>query len=71
MLAGWAGGFWAQLAATQGDALSARQALLAAAWLHGRAADLQTAGSPGSLGLRAGPLTELMREVAAARGPRP
>jgi hydroxyethylthiazole kinase-like uncharacterized protein yjeF len=70
VLAGWAGGFWAQLAATRGDALSARQALIAAAWLHGHAADLQAARVPGSLALRAGELTELMRQVAAARQPR-
>jgi hydroxyethylthiazole kinase-like uncharacterized protein yjeF len=68
VLAGWVGGFWAQLAATQGDAPSARQALLAAAWLHGRAADLLLARSPTSLALRAGALTEAMREVAAAPG---
>jgi ADP-dependent NAD(P)H-hydrate dehydratase / NAD(P)H-hydrate epimerase len=71
VLAGWTGGFWAQLAATHGDALSARQALVAAAWLHGHAADLQAAHSPRSLALRAGELTELMREAAAARRPRP
>jgi len=67
VLAGWLGGFWAQLAPLHGDALSARQALQAATWLHGRAADLLQARSPGSLALRAGQLTELMRNVAAAR----
>lgn len=67
VLAGWVGGFWAQLAASRGDALSARQALQAATWLHGRAADRLCAGSPGSLALRAGQLTELMRDTAAAR----
>jgi hydroxyethylthiazole kinase-like uncharacterized protein yjeF len=71
VLAGWAGGFWAQLAATRGDAPSAQQALLAAAWLHGRAADLLLARSPTSLALRAGALTEAMREAAAARRPQP
>jgi NAD(P)H-hydrate repair Nnr-like enzyme with NAD(P)H-hydrate dehydratase domain len=68
VLAGWAGGFWAQLAATLGDTLSARHSLAAAAWLHGRAADLQFERSPGSLAIRAGELTEQMRAVAAARG---
>jgi hydroxyethylthiazole kinase-like uncharacterized protein yjeF len=67
VLAGWAGGFWAQLAALRGDALAARQALQAATWLHGRAADQLAARSPGSLALRAGQLTELMRDTAAAR----
>ncbi len=67
VLAGWAGGFWAQMAATHGDAASAIQALRAAAWLHGRAADLQLARLPGSLAQRAGALTEAMREVAAAQ----
>jgi len=71
VLAGWIGGFWAQLAASHGDALSARQALLAAAWLHGRAADIQLARSPGSLAIRAGELSEQMRAVAAARHPQP
>ena len=71
VLAGWAGGFWAQLAATQGDALSARQSLMAAVWLHGHAADLQFDRSPGSLAIRAGELSEQMRALAAARGLRP
>ena len=69
VLAGWIGGFWAQLAPTQGDALSARQALIAATWLHGRAADLQLARAPGSLALRASELSEQMRAVAATRRP--
>ena len=71
VLAGWIGGLWAQLAATQGDALSARQALTAATWLHGHAADAQLARSPGSLAVRAGELSELMRDLAAARSRRP
>jgi hydroxyethylthiazole kinase-like uncharacterized protein yjeF len=71
VLAGWVGGFWAQLAPTQGDALSARQALVAAAWLHGRAADDQLARAPTSLAHRAGELTEAMRTVAAAQGRSP
>jgi hydroxyethylthiazole kinase-like uncharacterized protein yjeF len=71
VLAGWTGGFWAQLAATRGNDLSARQALIVATWLHGRAADLQAAHSPGSLALRAGELTELMRQASAARPPHP
>ena len=69
VLAGWAGGFWAQLAATQGDAVSARQALIAAAWLHGRAADLQAAQTPDGLALRAGDLAGLMRAAVATREP--
>ena len=67
VLAGWAGGFWAQLAPAHGDQASARLAVQAAAWLHGHAADLQLARWPHSLALRAGELTERMREVAAAR----
>lgn len=70
VLAGWIGGLWAQLAATQGDALSARLALTAAVWLHGRAADIQLARSPGSLAFRAGDLTEMMRDLVAARSRR-
>jgi ADP-dependent NAD(P)H-hydrate dehydratase / NAD(P)H-hydrate epimerase len=69
VLAGWVGGFWAQLAPQHGDAASARLALQAAAWLHGRAAELLWARSPGSLAVRAGQLSELMRDVAAARPP--
>jgi hydroxyethylthiazole kinase-like uncharacterized protein yjeF len=68
VLAGWIGGLWAQLAARQGDAASAQQALLAATWLHGRAADLLLARLPGSLALRAGALSEAMRDAAAAPG---
>lgn len=71
VLAGWIGGLWAQLAAIQGNALSARQALTAAAWLHGRAADVQFARWPGSLAMRAGELSERMRDLAAARSLRP
>jgi hydroxyethylthiazole kinase-like uncharacterized protein yjeF len=67
VLAGWTGGFWAQLATTHGDQVSARLAVQAAAWLHGHAADLQLARWPHSLALRAGELTERMREAAAAR----
>jgi hydroxyethylthiazole kinase-like uncharacterized protein yjeF len=67
VLAGWAGGFWAQLAYTHGDARSAHLAVQAAVWLHGRAADLQLAQAPHSLALRAGELTERMREAAAAQ----
>ena len=68
VLAGWIGGFWAQRAATDGDGPAAQQALAAAAWLHGQAADLELIRSPGSLALRAGALTELMRGLLAARG---
>jgi hydroxyethylthiazole kinase-like uncharacterized protein yjeF len=67
VLAGWAGGFWAQLAPAHGDLHSAMLAVQAAVWLHGHAADLQLAHAPHSLALRAGELTERMREAAAAR----
>ncbi len=67
VLAGWAGGFWAQLAAAHGDRRAAQLAVQAAAWLHGHAADRQLACSAHSLALRAGDLSELMREAAAAR----
>ncbi len=71
VLAGWVGGFWAQLAPRHGDASSARLALQAGAWLHGRAADRLHARSPASLAVRAGQLSELMRDEAAARLPGP
>jgi len=67
VLAGWAGGFWAQLASAHGDLRSAQLAVQAAAWLHGHAADRQLALAPHSLALRAGELTERMREAAAAQ----
>ncbi len=67
VLAGWAGGLWAQLAAAHGDAQAALLAMQAAAWLHGHAADRQLAQAPHSLALRAGELIERMREAAAER----
>jgi hydroxyethylthiazole kinase-like uncharacterized protein yjeF len=67
VLAGWAGGFWAQLAPAHGDQRSAQLAVQAAAWLHGHAADQQLAPAPHSLALCAGELSERMREAAAAR----
>jgi NAD(P)H-hydrate repair Nnr-like enzyme with NAD(P)H-hydrate dehydratase domain len=67
VLAGWAGGFWAQLAPAQGDAAAAAAALQAAVWLHGHAADLRLAQAPHGLALRAGELIECMRAAAAAR----
>ncbi|HMO48654.1 MAG TPA: NAD(P)H-hydrate dehydratase [Rubrivivax sp.] len=67
VLAGWIGGFWAQ-AAARDDTSAARRATEAAAWLHGRAADRILQHRPGSLALRAGELSEAMRETAAARG---
>lgn len=67
VLAGWGGGFWAQLSAARGDAESAWLAMRAAAWLHGHAADRQLARSAHALALRAGELIEHMREAAAAR----
>jgi hydroxyethylthiazole kinase-like uncharacterized protein yjeF len=67
VLAGWAGGFWAQLAPAHGDQRSALLAVQAAAWLHGHAADRQLALAPRSLALQAGELSERMRQAAAAR----
>jgi hydroxyethylthiazole kinase-like uncharacterized protein yjeF len=68
VLAGWVGGLWAQLVPAGGTTLPAAcQAALAATWLHGRAADLWLAQAPASLALRAGELSERMREAAAAR----
>ena len=67
VLAGWIGGFWAQ-AATHGDAHAARCATEAAVWLHGHAADRLHEQAAGSLALRAGELTERMRDAAALRG---
>jgi len=69
VLAGWIGAFWAQAAAVRGDAMAARQATEAAAWLHGHAADRLRACAPGRLALRAGELTERMREAMALRRP--
>ena len=65
VLAGWVGGLWAQLAPELGDLRAASVATEAAAWLHGRAADAELAGAPGSLALRAGDLGERMRTMAA------
>ena len=67
VLAGWVGAFWAQAAAAGSDAKAARQATEAAAWLHGHAADRLLASAPGSLSLRAGELSEHMRQAAALR----
>jgi len=66
VLAGWVGGLWAQLDPSGGIHQAARQAALAAAWLHGHAADRWLARAPASLALRAGELSECMREAAAA-----
>lgn len=66
VLAGWVGGLWAQLSRATGAAAAAHQAALAAAWLHGHAADRLLAQAPGSLALRAGDLSELMRAAAAS-----
>jgi hydroxyethylthiazole kinase-like uncharacterized protein yjeF len=67
VLAGWVGAFWAQAAAASCDQ-AARRAAEAAAWLHGRAADAWREVAPGSLALRAGELSERMREIAGRRG---
>ncbi|MGL6108904.1 MAG: NAD(P)H-hydrate dehydratase [Rubrivivax sp.] len=66
VLAGWLGGLWAQLARAGNATSIARQAALAAAWLHGRAADEWLARRPGSPALRAGELIECMRDAAAS-----
>jgi ADP-dependent NAD(P)H-hydrate dehydratase / NAD(P)H-hydrate epimerase len=66
VLAGWVGGFWAQLAGMHDDALAAHLAAQAATWLHGRAADVELARAPRSLALRAGALIERMRDLAAS-----
>jgi hydroxyethylthiazole kinase-like uncharacterized protein yjeF len=74
VLAGWIGGLWAQLAGSDhvADAAdAAQQATLAAAWLHGHAADRVLAHAPSSLALRAGELLALMRDAAAAHRPAP
>ncbi len=80
VLAGWLGGVWAQRAAAQADqarpgsaaaaeaAGLARLAACAAAWVHGRAADVALARTPRCLALRAGDLADAMRAVIAARG---
>jgi hydroxyethylthiazole kinase-like uncharacterized protein yjeF len=65
VLAGWVGGLWAQRAEAPDAAVAARQATIAAAWLHGAAADRVRQAQPGSLALNAGALSALMREVAA------
>jgi ADP-dependent NAD(P)H-hydrate dehydratase / NAD(P)H-hydrate epimerase len=71
VLAGWVGGLWAQLVPAGTTLQAARQAALAATWLHGHAADRWLAQAPASLALRAGELSERMRETAAAREIRP
>lgn len=61
VLAGWIGGIWAQL---QGEPpVTARQAAIAGAWLHGRAADLHAVGQEHAIALRAADLIELMRHA--------
>lgn len=74
VLAGWIGGLWTQLARSDqvADAAdAAQQAALAAAWLHGHAADRVLAHAPCSMPLRAGDLLALMRDAAAAHEPAP
>jgi hydroxyethylthiazole kinase-like uncharacterized protein yjeF len=65
VLAGWVGGVWAQRADANDAGAAARQATIAAAWLHGAAADRVLRARPGSLALSAGALSALMRDVAA------
>ena len=81
VLAGWVAGIWAQLAAAHADRSRheplatakaagphrlAGLAACAAAWAHGRAADVALARAPRGLALRADDLSDAMREVAAA-----
>ena len=66
VLAGWIGGLWAQLVGHADPAVPAQRATIAAAWLHGHAADRLLACAPSRLALRAGELSESMREAAAA-----
>jgi hydroxyethylthiazole kinase-like uncharacterized protein yjeF len=67
VLAGWVGGLWAQLAQEGSAAGPAQRAAVAAAWLHGHAADRLLLRAPGSLALRAGELSDAMRGAAAGR----
>lgn len=63
VLAGWAAGSWS----AAGPRLDAHEAATAAAWLHGRAADLEAARRGGALPLHAADLVEAMRSAAAVR----
>jgi hydroxyethylthiazole kinase-like uncharacterized protein yjeF len=67
VLAGWIGGLWAQLAGIPDPHCAAANAVRAAAWLHGHAADRLLQHRPGSLSLPAGALIEHMRRAAAQR----
>jgi ADP-dependent NAD(P)H-hydrate dehydratase / NAD(P)H-hydrate epimerase len=67
VLAGWIGGLWAQLAGTADAWDAAHDAVLAAVWLHGDAADRLLQQHPRSLALPAGELIEHMRRAAAQR----
>jgi hydroxyethylthiazole kinase-like uncharacterized protein yjeF len=60
VLAGWIGGLWAAL--SRDDLGAARQAAVAAVWLHGAAADRARAGGA-RFPLRAADLAEAMRTI--------
>ena len=67
VLAGWIGGLWEQLAGIADPRSAAGDAVQAAAWLHGHAADRLLQRRPGSLALPAGALIEHMRRAAGRR----
>jgi hydroxyethylthiazole kinase-like uncharacterized protein yjeF len=61
VLAGWLGGLWAQWVGAADVAEAARQVAIAAAWLHGHAADRAWAETPNCTALPANLLIERMR----------
>jgi hydroxyethylthiazole kinase-like uncharacterized protein yjeF len=65
VLAGWIGGLWAQRADEPGAALGAT---VAAAWLHGRAAEVEAMRAGPGAPMRAADLVETMRTLQAAAG---
>ncbi len=64
VLAGWVGGVWAQMPSSAHGMTSAQQATVASAWLHGRAADLALAHSPGRRVLGASELIVAMLDAS-------
>ncbi len=60
-LAGWLGGVWAQQAPRGNDVVAARRATMAAAWLHGRAADRLLSAAPHRRSVNAADLVQAMR----------
>ncbi len=67
-LAGWLGGIWAQMSHAVDGATAARRAAVAAAWLHGHAADVARLRAPGRRSLNAGDLIHSMRDVVGQIG---